>query len=63
MVTGPVWSEIYEDFTGTGEIVTVCQPHYDETINIGQLLGVACADVTIDLLQQVGASLDVSFYS
>ena len=63
MVTGPVWSEIYEDFTGTGEIVTVCQPHYDETINIGQLLGVACADVTIDLLQQVGASLEVSFYS
>ena len=63
MVTAPVWSEIYEDFTGTGEIVTVCQPHYDETINIGQLLGVACADVTIDLLQQVGASLDVSFYS
>ena len=60
MVTQPVWSEIYEDFTGTGEVVTVCQPHYDERINIGQLLGVACADVTIEMLQQIGASIDVS---
>jgi len=63
MVTEPVWSEIYEDFTGAGDVVTVCQPHYDETITIGQLLGVACADVSIDMLQQVGASLDVSVYS
>ena len=40
--------------------MTVCQPHYDETINIGQLLGVACADITVDMLRQVEASIDVS---
>ena len=60
MVTQPVWSEVYEDFTGIGDVVTVCQPHYDETINIGQLLGVVCADVTIEMLQQVGATVEVS---
>ena len=61
MVTQPVWSEVYEDFTSAGEVVSVCQPHYDEIINIGRLLGVACADVTVDMLQQVGApSVDVS---
>ena len=60
MVTQPVWSEIYEDYLGIGDIVTICQPHYDEIINIGQLLGVACADVTIEMLQQVGASVEVS---
>lgn len=74
MVTQPVWSEVYEDYTGNGEavgitwsiaagigdVVTVCQPHYDETINIGQLLGVACADITVEMLQQVEASIDVS---
>ena len=60
MVTQPVWSEVYEDYAGTGEVVTVCQPHYDESINIGQLLGVACADVTTEMLQQVGALNAVS---
>ena len=45
---------------GIGDVVTVCQPHYDETINIGQLLGVACADITVEMLQQVEASIDVS---
>ena len=59
MVTQPVWSEIYEDYTGNGDVITVCQPHYDENVNIGQLLGVACADVTIEMLQQVGASIEV----
>lgn len=60
MVTQPVWSEIYEDYTGIGNVVSVCQPHYDEIINIGQLLGVACADVTTEMLKQVGASTEVS---
>jgi len=46
--------------TGMGEVITVCQPHYDETINIGNLLGMACADVTLAMLQVVGADLDVS---
>jgi len=46
--------------TGMGEVVTVCQPHYDETINIGNLLGMACADVTLTMLQDVGADRTVS---
>jgi len=45
--------------TGMGEVVTVCQPHYDETINIGNLLGMACTDVTLAMLQDVGADLNV----
>ena len=38
----------------------MCQPHYDETVNIGNLLGVVCADVTLAMLQDVGADRDVS---
>ena len=60
MVTQPVWSEIYEDYAGTGDVVTVCLPHYDESVNIGLLLGVVCADLGTEMLQQVGASIRVS---
>ena len=48
-----------DTYTGMGEVVTVCQPHYDETVNIGDLLGVACADITLTMLQGVGADRDV----
>ena len=47
----PIWSELYDDVFGLGSIATLCLPVYDNSINIGQLLGLSCTDVPITVFE------------
>ena len=57
----PIWSEVYTDAFGVGEVSTVCLPVYDNAVNIGMFLGVSCVDVPLSLFQQYPGGVTVGF--
>ena len=57
----PIWSEVYTDAFGVGDVSTVCLPVYDNVVNIGAFLGVSCVDVPLALFQEYPGGVTVGF--
>lgn len=53
--TEVLWSEIYEDAMGLGQMTSGCRPYYEEDgEGVKILVGVFCIDVTLDSLDNNG---------